>query len=140
MNLHKITKFAAIILAVVSVLFLGLLMASSEDGADNKWITPLIYLSYIVLAICIGIVLIYVLKNLFSDSENLKKTLISVALFAGVLVVSYLLANGDDVRANGEVYSGSTPKLVGAGLNAFYILTVVALGTMVWAGFTKIKK
>ncbi|MVO10117.1 hypothetical protein GOQ30_13170 [Flavobacterium sp. TP390] len=140
MNLHKITKFAAIILAVVSVLFLGLLMASSEDGADNKWITPLIYLSYIVLAICIGIVLIYVLKNLFSDSENLKKTLISVALFAGVLVVSYLLANGDDVKANGEVYSGSTPKLVGAGLNAFYILTVVALGTMVWAGFTKIKK
>lgn len=140
MNLHKITKFAAIILAVVSVLFLGLLMASSEDGADNKWITPLIYLSYIVLAICIGIVLIYVLKNLFSDSENLKKTLISVALFAAVLVVSYLLANGDDVRANGEVYSGSTPKLVGAGLNAFYILTVVALGTMVWAGFTKIKK
>ena len=115
-------------------------MASSEDGADNKWITPLIYLSYIVLAICIGIVLIYVLKNLFSDSENLKKTLISVALFAGVLVVSYLLANGDDVKANGEVYSGSTPKLVGAGLNAFYILTVVALGTMVWAGFTKIKK
>ena len=140
MNLHKITKFAAIILAVVSVLFLGLLMASSEDGADNKWITPLIYLSYIVLAICIGIVLIYVLKNLFSDSENLKKTLISVALFAAVLVVSYLLANGDDVKANGEVYSGSTPKLVGAGLNAFYILTVVALGTMVWAGFTKIKK
>ena len=79
MNLHKITKFAAIILAVVSVLFLGLLMASSEDGADNKWITPLIYLSYIVLAICIGIVLIYVLKNLFSDSENLKKTLITIS-------------------------------------------------------------
>lgn len=140
MNLHKLTKIAAIIIAVLSVIFLGLLMASSDDGPENGWITPLIYLSYFVLAVCIGIVLIYVLKNLFSDKENLKKTLISVALFAGVLVISYLFASGDAVKANGEVYSGSTPKLVGAGLNAFYILTIVAIGTMVWAGITKIKK
>ncbi|VXB27256.1 conserved membrane hypothetical protein [Flavobacterium sp. 9AF] len=140
MNLHKLTKIAVIIIAVLSVIFLGLLMNASEDGAENKWISPLIFLSYVVLAICVGIVLIYVLKNLFSDKANLKKTLISVALFAGVLLISYLLANGDEVKANGIVYSGSTPKLVGAGLNAFYILTVVAIGTMVWAGFTKIRK
>ncbi|NHN26990.1 hypothetical protein FIA58_015005 [Flavobacterium jejuense] len=140
MNLHKLTKIAAIVIAVLGILFLGLLMAASEDGAENKWITPLIYLSYIVLAVCIGIVLIYVLKNLFSDKDNLKKTLISVALFAAVMLVSYLLANGGEVKANGEVYSSSTTKLVGAGLNAFYILTVVAIGTMVWSGFTKIKK
>jgi len=140
MNLHKLTKIAAIVIAVLGVLLLGLLMASNEDGAENKWITPLIYLSYIVLAVCIGIVLIYVLKNLFSDKDNLKKTLISVALFAVVMLVSYLFASGGEVKANGEVYSGSTTKLVGAGLNAFYILTIVAIGTMVWAGFTKIKK
>ncbi|WP_130733351.1 hypothetical protein [Flavobacterium sp. J27] len=140
MNLHKLTKIAAIAIAVLSVLFLGFLMGATEDGADNKWITPLIYLSYFVLAICVGVVLVYVLKNLFSDKDNLKKTLISVGLFAGVILVSYILAGDDLVKANGEVYSGSTTKLVGAGLNAFYILTVIAIGAMVWSGFTKIKK
>ena len=140
MNLHKLTKIAAIVIAVLSVIFLGLLLASSDDGPENSWISPLIYLSYVVLAVCMGIVLIYVLKNLFTDKENFKKTLISVALFAGVLVISYVLASGEEVKANGILHSESTSRLVGAGLNAFYILTVVAIGTMVWAGFTKIKK
>lgn len=140
MNLHKLTKIAAIVIAIVSIIFLVALMASSDEAANNTWINPLIYLSYVVLAICIGIVLIFVLKNLFSNKENLKKTLIAVALFAGVLLISYLLASSEEVKTNGEVYSGSTSKLVGAGLNAFYILTVVALGSMVWAGLTKIKK
>ncbi|NJM80256.1 MAG: hypothetical protein HC854_12730 [Flavobacterium sp.] len=140
MNLHKITKIAMIIIAVISAVFLGALMGSSDDAANNKWISPLINLSYIVFAVCLLIVLIFVLKNLFSNKETLKRALISVALFTGVLVISYLLAGSGDVKANGILYSGSTTKLVGAGLNAFYILFIIALGSMVWAGFTKIKK
>ena len=140
MNLHKLTKIAVIVIAVISIILLGGLMASSDDPANNTWITPLIYLSYIVLVVCIAIVLVFVLKNLFSNKENLKKTVIGLGLFIAVMLISYVLASGGEVKANGEIYSGSTTKLVGAGLNAFYILIVVAIGTMVWAGFTKIKK
>ena len=80
MNLHKLTKIAAIVISVLSILFLAGLMASSDD-ADNSWISPLIYMSYFVLAACIAIVLIYVFKNLLSNKENLKKTLISILMF-----------------------------------------------------------
>ncbi|UOX35194.1 hypothetical protein LXD69_06675 [Flavobacterium sediminilitoris] len=140
MKLHNLTKFAAIVIAILGIIFLAGLMSSSDDDANNGWISPLIYLSYIVLVICIAIVLIYVLKNLFSNKENFKRTIISLGLFLGVILISYVLAGDEEVKANGIMHSGSTSKLVGAGLNAFYLLTLVALGTMVWAFLNKLKK
>ena len=139
MNLHKLTKIAAIVISVLSILFLAGLMASSDD-ADNSWISPLIYLSYFVLAACIAIVLIYVFKNLLSNKENLKKTLISIGLFLGLLLISFILADSSEVKANGEIVSGSTSKLVSTGLNMFYFLGLVSIGTMGWTGFNKFKK
>ena len=140
MKLHNLTKFAAIVIAILGIIFLAGLMSSSDDDANNGWISPLIYLSYIVLVICIAIVLIYVLKNLFSNKENFKRTIISLGLFLGVILISYVLAGDEEVKANGIMHSSSTSKLVGAGLNAFYLLTLVALGTMVWAFLNKLKK
>ena len=139
MNLHKLTKIAAIVISVLSILFLAGLMASSDD-ADNSWISPLIYLSYFVLAACIAIVLIYVFKNLLSNKENLKKTLISIGLFLGLLLISFILADSSEVKANGEIVSGSTSKLVSTGLNMFYFLGLVSIGTMAWTGLNKFKK
>lgn len=140
MNLNKLTKIAAIIIAVIGIFFLGALMASGAEPAKNSWITPLIFLSYIVFALCVLIVLVYVLKNLFSSKENLRNTLIAVGLFLAVIIISYILADGSDVKAGGLVYSGTTPKLVGTGIVSFYILGIVAIGTMVWSTISNFKK
>jgi uncharacterized membrane protein len=139
MNLHKLTKIAAIVISVVSLLFLAGLMATS-DNAENSWISPLIYMSYFVLFACIAIVLVYVFKNLFSNKENLKKTMISIGLFLGVVLISFIIADGSDVKANGEVATGMTSKLVSTGLNMFYILSIISIVTMGWTGFNKLKK
>jgi hypothetical protein len=139
MNLHKLTKIAAIIISVVSVLFLAGLMASSDD-AENSWISPLIYMSYLVLFACVAIVLVYVLKNLFSNKENLKRTLISISLFLGVMLISFILADGSDMKAGDILVTGMTSKLVSTGLIMFYILGLIAIGTMAWTGLTKFKK
>lgn len=138
--MHKLVKIAAIIVSVLSVVFLGLLMGSSDEPKDNSWISPLIYISYFILAACVALVLVFVLKNLFSNTENLKRTLISIGLFLGVVLISYILADGSDVKANGEIVSGSTSKWVSAGLNVFYILALAAIGAMVWTGFNKLIK
>ncbi len=137
--MHKLVKIAAIIISILSVIFLGLLMANS-DAEDNSWVAPLIYISYFILAACIAVVLIFVLKNLFSNKENLKRTLISVGLFLGVVLISYILADSSEVTANGEVFSSSTSKWVSTGLNMFYILGLAAIGAMVWTGFNKLIK
>lgn len=137
--MHKLVKIAAIIISVLSVIFLGLLMANS-DAEDNSWISPLIYISYFILAACVVLVLLFVLKNLFSNKDNLKRTLIVVGLFLGVFVISFVLADSSDVKANGEIVSGSTSKWVSTGLNMFYILALAAIGAMVWTGFNKLIK
>lgn len=139
MNLHKVTKIAAIVISVLSLLFLAGLMATS-DNENNSWISPLIYMSYLVLFACIAIVLVYVFKNLLSDKENLKKTLISTGLFLGVMLISFILADGSDMKAGDEVATGLTSKLVSTGINAFYFLALIAIGTMAWTGLTKFKK
>ncbi len=139
MNLHKLTKIAVIAISVISIVFLAGLMASGGD-AENSWISPLIYMSYFVLAACVAIVLVYVLKNLFSNKETLKKTMISIGLFLGVVLISFILADSSDVKAGDISVSGMTSKLVSTGLNMFYGLAFIAIGTMVWTGFNKIKK
>jgi uncharacterized membrane protein len=138
MNLHKIVKFAALAIGIVSIVFLGGILAS--DNQDSAWISPLILLSYLILFACIAIVLIFVFKNLFAKQETLKKTLISVGLFLGVVLISFIVADGSDMVVGGVTYSGATSKLVSTGLNTFYFLALVAIGTMAWTGLTKIKK
>ena len=138
MNLHKIVKFAALVVGVISILFLGGILASEEP--DSAWISPLIFVSYAILFACLAIVLIFVFKNLFAKQETLKKTLISVGLFVGVVLISYILADGSDMTVGGITYSGATSKLVSTGLNTFYSLALVAIGTMAWTGLTKFIK
>ena len=142
MNLHKVTKIAAIVISILSLVALGGLMATS-DSEDNSWIPPLIYLSYIILFACIVVVLIYIFKNLFSNKENLKKTLISIGVFFGLVLISFISADGTEVKSpssNEILASESTSKWVSTGLNTFYLLAVAAIGTMFWTGFNKIKK
>jgi len=138
MNLHKIVKIAALVISVLSIILLGGILNTEEK--DSIWISPLIMISYIVLFACIAIVLAYVFKNLFAKQETLKKTLISVGLFLGVVLISFLLADGSDVKAGGEIVSGTTSKLVSTGLNTFYFLALIAIVTMAWTGLNKIKK
>lgn len=141
MNLHKVTKIAAIVISILSLVALGGLMATS-DSEDNSWISPLIYLSYVILLACVVVVLIYVFKNLFSNKENLKKTLIYIGVFFGVVLISFILADGTEIKSakNEIIASESTSKWVSTGLNTFYLLAIVAIGTMFWTGFNKIKK
>jgi NADH:ubiquinone oxidoreductase subunit 6 (subunit J) len=141
MNLHKVTKIAAIIVAVLSLIFLGGLFATS-DSEDNSWINPLIYLSYVILLACVAVVLIYVFKNLFSNKENLKKTLITIGLFLVAVLISYIFSDGTEVKSvtNEVIATESTSKWVGTGILLTTILAIIAIASVVWTGFNKIKK
>ena len=141
MNLHKVAKIAAVIVAILSVLFLGGLMATS-DSEDNSWINPLIYLAYVILAACVAVVLLFVFKNLFSNKENLKKSLIMICAFVGLLVISYVIADGTEIKSvtNEIISTESTSKWVGTGILLTAILSAIAIGSVVWGMFRNIKK
>lgn len=141
MNLHKVTKIAAIIIAILSFVFLALVMANGE-GDNDSWISALIYLSYVILLACLAIVLIYVFKNLFSNKETLKRTLITLGILGGILLLSFIVADGSDVyNVKKELLvSGSASKWVSTGLNMTYILGLVSVGSLFFFMFKNAKK
>jgi cytochrome bd-type quinol oxidase subunit 2 len=138
MGLHKILKWAALALAVIGAIFAILLISGNEGMIDN-----MLYISYVVLALILVIVLIYVVKGLLSG--NVKKTLISIGLFLAIVLVSYFASSGTDLDlepfiSKGQDVSEASSKNVGAGLYTFYVLAIVAIGTMAFSGVKKIMK
>ena len=135
MGLHKLLKWLALGLAIVAVV-LSLMVASG----NNDVIDMLIYIAFAVLAIIIALVLIYTIKGLFTG--NVKKTLISLALFLGIFLVAYVLSGGDTAEYlyNGNPATESESRLTGTGILAFFIFGTVAVLSMVYAGVSRLFK
>ncbi len=139
MNLQKLTRLLVIVLSVLSIVFLATIMMA--DAQDGGMISPIIYVSYLMLLIAIVFVLYYTFKNLASKKGELKKTFMSIGAFLGVFLVAFIFADGTAVplKDGGEVSSFAS-KMVSTGLNAFYILALVAIGLMIFTGYNRIKK
>jgi len=79
------------------------------------------------------------LIGLTSDAKKLKKALLSAGLFLAVIGISYVMSTGVETPLkDGEVLSANGSRWVGAGLRAFYILAVVAIGAMLMSGAKRI--
>ena len=150
MNLHKILKIVAALLGLAGIIFLVMIISKGDDAisaaaldGDTAIMDPMLYIAYVVFAITLAAVVIFVLLNLFTDTGSLKNTLIGVGAFVGVLVISYVLSSGSDAgnyMYNGAPATEGESHMVGAGLVAFYILIVGAALAMMFSGVKKIIK
>jgi len=137
--MQKILKIALIVIGVISAVLWYLLPSSdmpateaSQSGAMNG----MFIITYILLGIAVVASLLFTLKNLFSNPAGLKKTLMVVGGFLLVVAIAYVLASGTDVSVEemagrGIETSESTIKKIGMGLNVFFILTIVAILSLV---------
>lgn len=144
MGLHKILKIAALLLSIVGIIFLAMIVSKGDDAvrATGSGVDGILYVAYIMFALVLVFVLVFVLKGLMAG--NIKKTLISVGMFLLIVVISYAMSSGSDVDTlplvDGLPISESGSRWVGAGLYTFYIMALLAIGSMVFSGITKIKK
>jgi peptidoglycan/LPS O-acetylase OafA/YrhL len=130
MGLHKILRIVVLILALAGIVALAMVLING-NGLDAQ-----LYIAYITLALIVFIVLVYVLKETFSG--NLKKTLMSIGAFLLVVIIAYVLSTGVETEMrDGEMLSESGSKWVGTGLHTFYILAIVAIGSMIYSGIKK---
>ncbi|WP_248724294.1 hypothetical protein [Seonamhaeicola sp. ML3] len=140
MGLHKILKIVAFALAILGAIFVFMIWFGDEDTASSMG-GNLLYVSYVILALILGFVIIFVLKGLFAG--NIKKTLMSVGAFLAIILVSYGISSGTDLDLQPFVEKGqdvteATSKNVGAGLYAFYVLAILAIASMAYSGVKKI--
>ena len=148
MNLEKITRIGCIALGVLGMIFLSLVFFTGDDSikmaaasGDYGVITPIILLSQIVLFIAVLVTLTFSLRGISKDKTKMKNAVKSTGLFVMVVLIGFLLSNGVETpMRDGKVLSAMGSRLVGTGINVFFILTIIAVGLMVFPGTKKIFK
>ena len=143
--MNKIVKIVLAVLGVIAaVLWYQLpgrdvpVSEAVQSGAMNF----MFIITYLLLGIAVAASLVFTLKSLFSNPASLKKTLMVIGGFLLVVAISYGLASGSDgtveeMAKRGVTTDESTVKKIGMGLNVFFILTIIAVGSMLWGGTKK---
>ncbi|PKA97617.1 hypothetical protein B0O79_1284 [Flavobacteriaceae bacterium MAR_2009_75] len=146
--MHKIIKIALVVIGLIGAV-LWFMLPESEmpvaQAASSGALNTMFLITYILLGIAIVFSLVFALKNLFSNPANLKKSLFVIVGFLLVVGIGFVMADGTDVSIEemadrGITTDESTVKQIGAGINVFFILTLIAVGAMLWGGVRKMTK
>ena len=148
MNLEKIIRIGCIALGLLGMIFLSLVFFTGDDtikmaaaSGDYGVITPIILLSQIVLFIAVLVTLTFSLRGIAKDKTKMKNAVKSTGLFLLVVLIGFLLSNGVETpMRDGKVLSAMGSRLVGTGINVFFILTIIAVALVVFPGTKKIFK
>jgi len=146
MDLQKLLKIVAIVIGVISILFLGRILSAGDEaikaGESSGIVNIFMYVSYAVLLIALLIVLSFTVLNLISNTSGFKNTLIGIGAFVVLSLFCYFgFANGVEAPLkDGDMLSANGSKLIGAGLYLFYFLALIAGGIMLGFGIKKMIK
>jgi hypothetical protein len=148
MDIQKITKYVVLALGVIGLVLQVIILRKGDDAiemaglaGDFSSVSPMIGLALLILVVTVLITLVSSFASLASNAAKLKKAGISVAAFAAVVLLSFLLSEGVETpMKDGEVLSAASSRWVGAGLRTFYILSVVAIGAMLYSGVKRFFK
>lgn len=142
MNVYKISKILVIIIGIIaSILFVSTLGMEVSMENNSYIVDYFIYISYLAMAVAFFSVVYFVFKNLITHKEQLRRALISVGLFAAVVLIAFILADSTEVKLkDGGVISSFSSKLISTSLNTFYILAFISVAVLGWTGFSKFKK
>ena len=139
MGLHKILKIVALILSIAGIVSLAMIVSNGDDAvkATGEGLDGFLYIAYITFAIVLLFVVVFVLKGLMAG--DIKKTLVTVGAFLAVVILSFVMADGvETVMKDGDILSASGSKWISTGINAFVILGIIAIGSMVFSGLKKL--
>jgi len=142
MKIYKISKILVIIIGIIaSILFVSTLGMEVTLDNNSYIVDYFIYISYLAMAIAFFSVVYFVFNNLISHKDQLRRALISLGLFAAVVLVAFILADSTEVKLkDGGVISSFASKLISTSLNTFYILAFISVAVLGWTGFSKFKK
>jgi hypothetical protein len=148
MNIQKITTIACASLGFLGLIFLFLIIGKGDDAiemsamqGDYGSVSYIILLAQFILLIAVSISLFFSIKNLASDKQNLKKSMMGIGAFLFVILIAFLFSSGVETpMKDGEVLSASGARWVETGIRTFYFLTVIAIGAMVFSSLKKLIK
>ena len=144
--MYKIVKIGLIIVSIIAFILLFLMPEGDVPMADamqSGAINVMFILAYILLAVAVIASVIFGLKHTISSKGGLKKAGFAIIGLVVLLGISYGLSSGTDVSvenmlsANNIVTTEGQIKTVGAGINMFGIMLLVAMILIVWGNIKK---
>lgn len=130
MNSQKILTIVVAAISILGAILWILIARGGEQGPIGGMMT----LGMVLVGAAAVFSFVFSLLNIVSSPSKLKKTLTSVGAFAIVAIVCYAIAQGVAVEGEEMSITESGSKLVGAGLNLFYALIVIAFSIMIFFG------
>lgn len=143
MNIQKIIKIGALVIGLIAVFFLVRIItigdeAIEADAANQGILSSFITLALIVLAIATISAVVFSLVNLISNPDKLKKSLISVGVFAVILILGYVMSSGEErILSDGSTLTVAQSQMIEGAIKAFYLLIMLAAGLMLFFGVKK---
>ena len=143
----KSNKLLNIAIAVISVIGIILFIRVAAEDAEalaasvdlqNSLVSPLVYFSTYLLYASVIIAIVLSMISLVRNPDNLKKTLMGLAVLGVIFLISYFTADSAAVLdTQGAVLEGgeegsTTNQLVGTGIWYSVFLGAIASVFFVW--------
>ncbi|CAM4100970.1 hypothetical protein [Zobellia nedashkovskayae] len=146
--MHKIVKIILVVVGLIGAALWFMLPEAempAAEAANNGALNAMFAITWLLLGVAVVFSVAFALKNLLSNPANLKKSLFILVGFLLVVGIGFVMASGTDVSIEEMAKRGietdeSEIKKIGAGLNVFFILTLVAVGAMLAGGVKKMIK
>ena len=143
--MNKIVKISLAVLGAAAAVLWSQLPGGDVpvgEAVESGAVHWMFMIMYLLLAIAVVFSLVFALKTMISKPESLKKTLVGIAAFLVVVALSYVLSNGADgtvetMAGRGVSTTEGVVKNIGAGLNMFFLLVIIAVVSMFWGGIKK---
>ncbi len=142
-TVSKILSLVSGLIGLIAIYFLARIIMEGDDAVkesldlQNSLVSPFVAFARIILIITAIIAIVFSLWNLIRQPKLLKKSLISLAAMAVLLIVAYGLASDAAVtNASGMVIkdgeAGPVSKWVSTGIIYSMILGGIGLGFFLW--------
>jgi len=142
-NVSKILSLVSGLIGLIAIYFLVRIIMVGDDAVkeslevQNSLVSPFVSFARIILIITAVIAVVFSLWNLVRQPKLLKKSLISLAGMAVLLIIAYGLASDAAVtNASGMVLkngeAGSVSKWVSTGIIYSMILGGIGLAFFLW--------
>lgn len=142
-KVSKILSLVSGLIGLIAIYFLARIIMEGDDAVkesldlQNSLVSPFVSFARIILIITAIIAIVFSLWNLIRQPKLLKKSLISLAAMAALLIIAYGLASdGAVTNASGMVIkdgqAGPVSKWVSTGIIYSMILGAIGLAFFLW--------
>ena len=146
MNIQTIVKIISAVFGLLGVVFLFRIIGVGDEEikmaasiGDYGVVSPLVSVAIAILFVTIAVTVVFSLINLASSPQKLKKSLLFIVCFIVVIGLAFAISSGVETPLkDGEILSVSGSRWVEAGIRMFYILAILAIGSMMFFGVKKL--